>query len=64
MTSVDFRLSAFRLLSGAALASVLLTPVLSLSQDQSSAPTKTSPDNSAVNQTAEQNSGPAIGGDL
>jgi hyperosmotically inducible protein len=51
MTSVGFRLSAFRLLSGAALASVLLTPVVSLSQDQSSAPTKTSPDNSAVNQT-------------
>ena len=51
MTSVGFRLSAFRLLSGAALASVLLTPVASLSQDQSSAPTRTSPDNSAVNQT-------------
>jgi hyperosmotically inducible protein len=51
MTSVGFRLSAFRLLGGAALASVLLTPVASLSQDQSSAPTKTSPDNSAVNQT-------------
>jgi hyperosmotically inducible periplasmic protein len=51
MTSVGFRLSAFRLLSGAALASALLTPVASLSQDQSSAPTRTSPDNSAVNQT-------------
>jgi hyperosmotically inducible protein len=61
MTSVGFRVSAFRLLSGAALASVLLTPVASLSQDQSSAPTKTSPDNSAVNQTesktADQQSG-------
>src|ERR1700735_1545911 len=51
MTSFGFRLSAFHLLSGAALASVLLTPVASLSQDQSSAPTRTSPDNSAVNQT-------------
>jgi len=51
MTSVGFRLLAFRLLSGAALASMLLTPVASLSQDQSSTPTKTSPDNSAVNQT-------------
>jgi hyperosmotically inducible protein len=51
MTSVSFRLSTLRFLSGAALASVLLTPVASLSQDQSSAPTKTSPDNSVVNQT-------------
>jgi hyperosmotically inducible periplasmic protein len=51
MRSVCFKLSAFRLLSGAALASVLLTPVASRSQDQSSAPTRTSSDNSAVNQT-------------
>ena len=60
MTSGNFRLSVFHLLSGAALASVLLTPVASLSQDQSNAPTKTSPDNSAVNQneskTADQQS--------
>jgi hyperosmotically inducible protein len=51
MTTVSFRLSAFRLLSSAALASALLAPVASLSQDQKSAPTRTSPDNSAVNQT-------------
>ncbi len=60
MTSGNFRLSVFHLLSCAALASVLLTPVASLSQDQSNAPTKTSPDNSAVNQneskTADQQS--------
>jgi hyperosmotically inducible periplasmic protein len=49
MASVDFKLSAFRLLSGAALASVLLTAVASRGQDQST--TKTSPDNSATNQT-------------
>jgi hyperosmotically inducible periplasmic protein len=60
MTSVGFRSSAFRLFSGAALASVLLMPGASLSQDQSSAPTKISPDNSAANQiqskTADQQS--------
>ena len=38
MTRRYFRLSVFHLLSGAALASVLLTPVASLSQDQSNAP--------------------------
>jgi hyperosmotically inducible protein len=60
MKSVCFKRSAFRLLSNAALASVLLTPVAALSQDQSSTPTKTSPDNSAVNKsqskTADQQS--------
>jgi hyperosmotically inducible periplasmic protein len=57
MTNVGLRLSAFRVLSGAALASVLLTPVASLSQDQSSATTKTSPDNSAVNQNQSKTAG-------
>jgi hyperosmotically inducible periplasmic protein len=60
MTSVCFKLSVFRLLSGAALASVLLTPVASRGQDQSTATTKTSPDNSAANKaqnnTADQQS--------
>jgi hyperosmotically inducible periplasmic protein len=60
MKSVCFKVSTFRLLSSAALASVLLTPVGSLSQDQSSASAQTSPDNSAVNQnqskTADQQS--------
>jgi hyperosmotically inducible periplasmic protein len=58
MTSSCFKLAAFRLLSGAALASVLLTPVASRGQDQS-APAA-SPDNSAINQkqsnTADQQS--------
>jgi hyperosmotically inducible protein len=60
MTSVRFKLSVFRLLSGATLASALLTPVASRGQDQSTAPTKTSPDNSANNKaqnnTADQQS--------
>jgi osmotically-inducible protein OsmY len=54
MTSLCFKVSAFRLLSGAALASVLLTPGLSRGQNQST------PDNSAINQkqgnTADQQS--------
>jgi osmotically-inducible protein OsmY len=54
MTSLCFKVSAFRLLSGAALASVLLTPGLSRGQSQST------PDNSAINQkqgnTADQQS--------
>jgi osmotically-inducible protein OsmY len=60
MTSVRFQFLSFRLLSGAALAAVLLAPVPSHAQDQSSASTKASPDNSATNQTqsktAEQQS--------
>jgi hyperosmotically inducible periplasmic protein len=60
MTSVCFKRSAFRLLSGATLASALLTPVASRGQDQSAATTKTSPDNSAKNKaqtnTADQQS--------
>lgn len=44
MTSVRFKVLSFRLLSGAALASVLLAPVTSRAQNQS-------PDNSATNQT-------------
>jgi hyperosmotically inducible periplasmic protein len=60
MTSVCFKLPVFRLLSGAALASVLLTPVASRGQDQNTATTKTSPDNSASNKaqnnTADQQS--------
>ena len=60
MTSVRFRVLAFRVFAGAALASVLLTPSLSLGQDQSSAPAQTSPDNSAANHaqssTADQQS--------
>jgi hyperosmotically inducible periplasmic protein len=60
MTSVCFKLPVFRLLSGAALASVLLTPVASRGQDQNAATTKTSPDNSASNKaqnnTADQQS--------
>jgi osmotically-inducible protein OsmY len=48
MTSFCFKLPAFRLLSSAALASMLLAPVASRAQDQS---TRTSPDNSATNQT-------------
>jgi hypothetical protein len=58
MTSIRFQFSSFRLLSGAALATVLLEPVTSRAQDQS--PAKTSPDNSATNhmqtKTAEQQS--------
>ena len=64
MTSSNFRLSVFHLLSGAALASVLLTPVASLSQDQGSTPTRSSPDNSAVNQTQSKTARPAIRGNL
>ena len=60
MTSVRFQFLSFRLLSGAALAIVLLAPVPSQAQDQSPASTKASPDNSATNQTqsktAEQQS--------
>ncbi len=60
MTSVRFQFISFRLLSGAALATVLLAPVPSQAQDQSPASTKASPDNSATNQTqsktAEQQS--------
>ena len=59
MTSVCFKIPVFRLLSGAALASVLLTPVASRGQDQRTA-TPTSPDNSANNKaqnnTADQQS--------
>jgi hyperosmotically inducible protein len=51
MTSFSFKTPAFRLLSGAALASVLLTPVASVGQAQSGTSAKTSPDNSAMNQT-------------
>ena len=51
MTSVGSKFSVFRLLGGAALASVLLMPVSSLSQQQSSTPSNSSSDNSAVNQT-------------
>ena len=58
MTSSRFKLAASRLLSGAALASVLLTPIASRSQDQSTPATR--PDNSATNQkqstTADQQS--------
>ena len=58
MTSLCFKVSVFRLLSGAALASVLLMPSASQGQNQST-PT-TSPDNSAINQkqgnTADQQS--------
>jgi osmotically-inducible protein OsmY len=58
MTSLCFKVSAFRLLSGAALASVLLTPGASRGQNQSTP--RTSPDNSAINQkqgdTADQQS--------
>jgi hyperosmotically inducible periplasmic protein len=58
MTSVRFQFLSFRLLIGAALATVLLAPVTSGAQDQS--PAKASPDNSATNQTqtktAEQQS--------
>ena len=50
MTSVGSKLSAVRLLGGAALASMLLMPMSSLSQ-QSSTPGNSSSDNSAVNQT-------------
>ena len=60
MTSVRLRVLAVRVFAGAALASVLLTPSLSLGQDQSSAPAQTSPDNSAANHaqssTADQQS--------
>ena len=60
MTSVCTKLPVFRLLSGAVLASVLLTPVASRGQDQGSATTKTSPDSSASNKaqnnTADQQS--------
>ncbi len=60
MTSVRFQFLSFRLLSGAALATVLLAPVPSQAQDQSPASAKASPDNSATNQTqsktAEQQS--------
>ena len=58
MTSSRFKLAASRLLSGAALASVLLTPIASRGQDQSTPATR--PDNSATNQkqntTADQQS--------
>jgi hyperosmotically inducible protein len=58
MTSVRFQFLSFRVLSGAALAAVLLAPVTSRAQEQS--PAKTNPDNSATNQTqtktAEQQS--------
>ena len=58
MTSSCFKLASSRLLSGAALASVLLTPIASRGQDQSTP--ATSPDNSATNQkqstTADQQS--------
>jgi osmotically-inducible protein OsmY len=58
MTSLCFKVSVFRLLSGAALASVLLMPGASPGQNQST-PT-TNPDNSAINQkqgnTADQQS--------
>jgi hyperosmotically inducible periplasmic protein len=60
MTSVRFQFLSFRLLSGAALASVLLAPVTSRAQEPSTGAAKTSPDNSATNQTqsktAEQQS--------
>ena len=60
MTSVRLRVLAVRVFAGAALASVLLTPSLSLGQDQSSAPAQTNPDNSAANHaqssTADQQS--------
>jgi hyperosmotically inducible protein len=60
MTSARFRFLSFRLLNGAALVSVLLAPATSRAQDQSRAAAKTSPDNSATNQTqsktAEQQS--------
>ena len=60
MTSIRFQFLSFRLLSGAALATVLLAPVTSRAQDQSPATAKASPDNSATNQnrtkTAEQQS--------
>jgi hyperosmotically inducible protein len=49
MKSSCFKFPVFHLLSGAAMASVLLTPVASRGQDQST--TRTSPDNSAINQT-------------
>jgi hyperosmotically inducible protein len=58
MTRVCFKSPAFRLLSGAALASVLLTPVASRGQDPNTA--TTTPDNSATNKaqknTADQQS--------
>jgi hyperosmotically inducible periplasmic protein len=60
MTSVRFQSLAFRLLSGAALESVLLAPVASRAQEPSTGAEKTSPDNSATNKTqsktAEQQS--------
>ena len=49
MTSVCFKLPSSRLLCGAALASALLTPMLSRGQDQSTPQTR--PDNSAMNKT-------------
>jgi osmotically-inducible protein OsmY len=58
MRSLHFNVSFLRLLTGAALASVLLTPGASRGQNQS--PPGTSPDNSAINQkqgnTADQQS--------
>ena len=60
MTSVRFRVLAFRVFAGATLTSVLLMPSLSLGQEQSSVPAQTSPDNSAANHaqssTADQQS--------
>jgi osmotically-inducible protein OsmY len=60
MISVSSQFSTFRLLGGAALASVLLMPAPALSQQQSSPPSSTSSDNSAVNKaqgrTADQQS--------
>jgi hyperosmotically inducible protein len=60
MTRVCFKLSVFRLLSGATLASMFLTPVASRGQDQSTPTSKASPDNSANNKaqnnTADQQS--------
>jgi hyperosmotically inducible protein len=55
MTSVRFQFLPFRLLSGAALLSVLLTPGTSRAQDPSTGAAKTSPDNSATNQTQSRN---------